>query len=232
MPEIKQLPFSNRPRERLMASGPNMLTDAELVALIFGGSLQVAHEVVARIGGAHAIRRAVLGELRDVPGVGVGRACQLQAAMELGGRSRGSDGDRGLPLHTPPHAFAHLRHMMRLDAEELHVLALDARRRLLASFCIARGAENIVHCSPRDLYRRLLREGAVATVIAHNHPTGSPVPSPSDIDLTQRLRSAGELVGIALLDHLIIAPESYFTFKGGRILNEHSPVDAAGVSYR
>ena len=215
-----------------MSSGPNMLTDAELVALIFGGSLQVANEVVSRIGGAPAIRRAVLGELRDVPGVGVGRACQLAAAVELGSRSKGTGSDRGLPLQAPPDAFDHLRDLTALDTEELHALALDSRHRLLARFCIARGSENIVHCSPRDLFRRLLREGAMAVVIAHNHPAGNPLPSASDVDLTQRLKSAGELVGILLLDHIVVAPEKYFSFKAGRVFPDNAPPDASGVTYR
>lgn len=220
---IKQLPMSDRPRERLLSTGVSALTDAELIALVFRGDLSAAGEVLARIGAAPAIRRAVVGELCAVPGVGVARACQLLAGIELGFRSFQSEGDHRAPVSTPVRAWEHLSDLARLELEELHVLALDSRHRLLGRFCAARGAINVVHVSPRDLFRRLLREGATAAVIAHNHPSGDPLPSPDDVELTRRLRSAGDLLGVTLTDHLVIAAGGYYSFTAERLFRDVRP---------
>lgn len=224
---IKHLPVPDRPRERLLSVGPTSLTDAELVSLVFGGDLHTAASVVAACGSAGGIRRATVGELCGIPGVGPSRASQLQAALELGARSVVAEPDRFAIIRTPPQARQHLRDLERLDQEELHVLALDARHRLLVRFCVARGSMNVVHVSPRDLYRRLIREGAVATVIAHNHPTGDPLPSEEDLQLTSRLRAAGEVLGVSLLDHLVIAQDAYYSTTAGRTFRDRSPFPEA-----
>ncbi len=220
---IKQLPAPDRPRERLLSVGPTYLTDTELISLVLGGDVATAARVLARVGSAPALRRLAIGELTQIPGVGVARASQLLAAIELGARSvatASSTEARTRALRTPPDAHEVLRDLSRLEVEELHVLALDARHRLMVRFCIARGSMNVVHVSPRDLFRRLLREGAVATLVAHNHPTGDPIPSEDDLNLTARLRAAGELVGVALLDHLIIAADGYYSCTAQRVFRE------------
>lgn len=223
-PSIKRLPPTDRPRERLHALGPTCLTDTELVALVLGGDLHTATEIVGRVGGASGIRRGAVGQLRDVPGVGEARACQIVAALELGARSASRSDDRTGPLNTPPRAYDVLRDLARLDVEELHVLALDGRHRLITRFLAARGSQNVVHVSPRDIFRRLLRDGAMGAVLAHNHPSGDPVPSEDDILLTSRLKDAGELVGVRVLDHMIIAAEGWFSITSARIFRE--PPDA------
>jgi DNA repair protein RadC len=215
---IKQLPSSQRPRERMLTAGPGALSDVELVALLLGGDLGCAGEVVARLGGAAGIRRAVLGELCEIPGVGVARACQIRAAVELGFRAAGAAPDPEAQVHTPAAAHATLRELSRLEQEELHVLGLDARHRAACRFAAARGALNVVHVAPRDVYRRLLREGAAAAIVAHNHPTGDVAPSEEDVLLTRRLRAAGELVGLPLVDHLIIGADAYYSFSENRIV--------------
>lgn len=221
---IKHLPVTDRPRERLLSVGPTSLTDTELVSLVFGGDLRAAANVIAACGGACGIRRATVGELCEIPGVGPSRASQLQAALELGARSAVAEPDRTEIIRTPPQARQHLRELERMDQEELHVLALDGRHRMLVRFCVARGAMNVVHVSPRDLYRRVIREGGVAAVIAHNHPTGDPLPSEDDLQLTARLRAAGEVLGVSLLDHLIITPDSYYSISAGRSFRARAPL--------
>ena len=215
---IKELPAADRPRERLVLSGVGALSDAELVALVFGGDLPAASRVVAAVGGSSSLARAGAAELCEVPGVGPARASQLLAAIELGRRSADVVVDPRVPVRTPIAARDHLSDLARLEQEELHVLALDGRHRLIARFAAARGALNVVHVSPRDVYRRLLREGAAACIVAHNHPSGDPSPSPDDGELTQRLRAAGDLVGIAMLDHLVIANEGFYSFAEERLV--------------
>jgi DNA repair protein RadC len=209
---IKDLPSSERPRERLLAAGRAALSDVELVALVIGGDLLCAQQVVSGLGGARGMMRAVAGELLELPGVGEARACQLLAALELGQRAGRSGMERGSPITSPAAAAARLADLAPLEQEELHVIALDGRHREIARFMAARGAMNVVHVSPRDVFRRLVREGAVGTIVAHNHPSGDPTPSADDLELTRRLRAAGELVGIALLDHLVVAQGGYHSF--------------------
>ena len=224
---IKQMPEGDRPRERLLRVGATQLTDVELVALIFGGDVAAAAQAVAKVGGAQAMRRATVGELRDVPGLGMARSCQLLAALELGARSQagGELHDRTDPLRTPPQVRERFRDLERIETEELHAIALDARHRVITRFCAAKGAQNVVHVSPRDLFRRLLRENAVGTVIAHNHPSGDPVPSEDDLELTTRLRAAGELVGVTLIDHLVIARGGYYSCAAQRLFRDPPPAE-------
>ena len=123
-----------------------------------------------------------------------------------------------LPLYTPEQARRYLRDMALLEQEELRVLGLDARQRVITRFTSALGSANLVHVSPREIYRRALREGALSVIVAHNHPSGDPTPSEDDLLLTRRLRAAGELIGVTLLDHLIVAEEGCYSFQEGRWL--------------
>jgi len=214
---IKQLAVDGRPRERLLSAGASALTDPELVALVFGGDLPAAEAIIERFGDAARLRAVTLGGLCTVPGVGPSRAAQLLAAVELGRRA-GATAARDVPLRGPQQAYLQLRDLAEQEQEELRVLALDARQRPLSRFVSAVGAVNVVHVSPRDIFRRALREGAVSLIVAHNHPSGDPSPSPEDVELTRRLRAAGDLVGVPLLDHIIVADEGYYSFTEGRVL--------------
>jgi DNA repair protein RadC len=209
---IKRLPPTSRPRERLRAAGREALSDIELVALVIGGDLGCATEIVSSIGGACGIRKALMTELEGLPGVGPARASQLVAALELGRRAGFASGLRGEKLHKPHLVASLLADLAGLDQEELHVLALDTRHRLISRSLIARGNVNMVHVTPREIFRRLLREGAAGAIVAHNHPSGDCTPSDEDRRLTFRLRDAGELVGIPLLDHLVIAVSGFYSF--------------------
>lgn len=218
---IKQLPLDNRPRERLATLGPASLTEPELISLLFGGDLPAAEGLVERLGTIAGLRVASLAQLHEVPGVGPARAAQLLAAVELGRRAAGPWARSSHPsLRNPEEACMHLCDMRDLEQEELRVVSLDARHRPLSRFTSALGAANVVHVSPRDVFRRALREGAVAVLVAHNHPSGDPTPSGEDLALTRRLRAAGEVVGVALLDHLIIATEGCYSFEERRVIRE------------
>jgi DNA repair protein RadC len=209
---IRGLPEAERPRERLLRLGREALSEVELVALVFGGDLDCAHTVVTALGGVAGMQRAVAAELCAVDGVGPARACQLIAALELGRRAARPRPPEGQPLVEPADAAAHFGELGDLELEELHVLALDAAHRPIVRFLAARGSLNVVHVTPREVLRRLVREGAAAAIIAHNHPSGDPKPSHDDRTLTLRLRAAGEVVGVAILDHLVIARGGYFSF--------------------
>jgi DNA repair protein RadC len=205
-----------RPRERLVAHGAASLSDAELVALLFGSgrpgqnAVELAGALLGRLGGLPGLARADEHELRDQPGVGRARAAVLQAALELGRRAVGARPERGRRLAAASDVWAHYRARLALvPVEEFWVLGLDVRHRLAFEACVARGSLTGVEVHPREVYRPLIRASAASAIFCHNHPSGDPSPSRQDIELTARLREVGELCGITVLDHVIVGAEGY-----------------------
>lgn len=203
------------PRERLFARGVKQLLDAELVALVLGTGTtglparRLAENLIESAGGLVPLSRAEPGELIGERGVGAARAARLAAAFELG--RRGLDGpERGEPVSCAAAVYRRLRpRMVGLAQEIAVVLALDAGNRVIAEIEIGRGEATGVPVHPREVFRPLIRHAAAAGVIAHNHPSGDPTPSIEDMVLTRRLIEAGDLLGVPLLDHVVIASGGY-----------------------
>ncbi|MBW2730788.1 MAG: DNA repair protein RadC [Deltaproteobacteria bacterium] len=219
-------PQRERPRERLLEGGAGVLSDGELLALVLrvstagrGNLLSLCHQLLTRFGGLAALARCEAGELLEVPGVGPARACALVAALELGRRLPARRGIDGSPLGCSAEVYAHLApQLLDLRQERFLVLALDARHRPLRIWPVARGSATSVEVHPREVLGPLIRHGAVATVVAHNHPSGDVLPSADDRSLTNRLKAACDLVGIPLLDHLIVAGSDYLSFADQGLL--------------
>ena len=210
------------PRERLLASGPAALSDAELVALVLGtGSARLS----ARAAALALVERASIPELAWAspeelsgrPGLGPARAAALAAAFELGRRGAWSPPRRGERLLEPSRVAELMRPVAHADRECFHVALLDVRGRLLRAERVAEGSLTQCPVSPRDALRPAVREGAHGVIFVHNHPSGDPSPSGEDADLTERLRAAAELVGVLARDHVIVAAGGYFSFvEAGR----------------
>ncbi|HTM34624.1 MAG TPA: DNA repair protein RadC [Vicinamibacterales bacterium] len=217
---MKDLQDADRPREKLARAGPGALGDNELVALVLGSgtrtrsALELAREVLKTAGGADGLLRLELDELRGIGGVGAARAARLLAAMELGRRALVRQaGDR--PQFRTPQDLA--LYLMPLHSghrvERFGGLLLDSRLRLIRSAVIASGTADGVTVEPRDLFREALLASATHVVAFHNHPSGDPSPSSADRVLTARLRDAGRVLGITLLDHVILGAGRFFSFK-------------------
>jgi DNA repair protein RadC len=210
------------PRERLLASGPAALSDAELVALILGsGSARLS----ARAAALALVERASLPqlawaspeELSGRPGLGPARAAALAAAFELGRRGAWSPPRRGERILEPSRVAELMRPLAHADRECFHVVLLDVRGRLIRAERVAEGSLTQCPVSPRDALRPAVREGAHGVIFVHNHPSGDPSPSAEDADLTERLRAASELVGVLARDHVVVASGGYFSFvEAGR----------------
>jgi DNA repair protein RadC len=206
----------DRPRERLAARGPGALSDAELVALLLGSgtkgenAVELAAALLGRLGGLPGLAQAEEAELRAQHGLGAARVALLRAALELGRRVAGSRPERGRRLAAAGEVWAHYRARLGFTSvEEFWVLGLDVRHRLMFEACVARGSLTGVEVHPREVYRPLIRGSAAAAIFCHNHPSGDPSPSRQDLELTARLREVGELCGIAVLDHVVVAAEGY-----------------------
>ncbi len=206
------------PREQLLVSGPGSLSDADLVGLVLGG--RGGHAAAAGLvgqDGLAALAWSTPGELARRPGVGAARAAVLAAAFELGRRGAWSPPRRGDRILEPSRVAELMRPAARAERECFHVVLLDVRGRLLRAERVAEGSLTQCPVSPRDALRPAVRDGAHGVVFVHNHPSGDPSPSAEDVDLTERLRAAAELVGVVARDHVIVAAAGYFSFvEAGR----------------
>jgi DNA repair protein RadC len=207
------------PRERLRDLGPHALSDAELVALLLrtGGrgadALSLSRALLARFGGLPGILGAAECELRVAPGMGPAKTASLLAALEIGRRlatRRLRVGDR---IRGPSDVYRHFFERLRDRPHECFIaLLLDGRHRVRGEVLVSQGTltSSLVH--PREVFRRAVRESAAALVLAHNHPSGDPEPSGEDHEVTQRLARAGEILGIRVVDHVIVAERGYYSF--------------------
>ena len=217
---MKTLLPSDRPREKLLQHGAGALGDNELVALVLGtggrrgGALEIATELLSRVGGLHGIARSTSDELARVGGIGRARAAQLLAALEMGRRTLAHAPQARMQIHAPRQAaqlllaaFAAAPH------EQFGVMLLDARHRLIRTSVLAVGTSNAVVVEPRDVFREAVAGRATAIVVFHNHPSGDPTPSPADVDLTRRLVAAGVLMGVDVMDHIVLGEARYCSLK-------------------
>jgi DNA repair protein RadC len=206
------------PREQLLVSGPGSLSDADLVALVLGarGGRAAAAGLLGQDGLA-ALAWSTPGELARRPGIGAARAAVLAAAFELGRRGAWSPPRRGDRILEPSRVAELMRPAARAERECFHVVLLDVRGRLLRAERVAEGSLTQCPVSPRDALRPAVRDGAHGVVFVHNHPSGDPSPSAEDVDLTERLRAAAELVGVVARDHVIVASAGHYSFvEAGR----------------
>jgi DNA repair protein RadC len=216
MPSLLAWIPDDRPRERLAARGAAALSDTELLAIVLGTGRQgenvveLASAILARVGGLRELALADERELCTQRGIGPARAAVVHAAMELGRRAAGSRPTPGRRLAAAADVWTHYRARLGLSpVEEFWVLALDVRHRLQFELCAARGSLTGVEVHPRDVFRPLIRASTAAVIFCHNHPSGDPTPSRQDIELTARLRDVGDLCGISVLDHVVVAADGF-----------------------
>jgi DNA repair protein RadC len=195
---------------------PNQLDDCALLALTLNQTFVSAATLLARFGGLHGLMRTPFAELARAR-VTPRSALQLHAAVELGRRSLVEPLKRGHPLTTPSAVVdAMTARLAALEQEQLLVVGFDSQQRVVVDFVAAMGSGSGVGCVPADVLRTLVLHAAQAFAIIHNHPSGVPRPSDLDRDLTRRLRDAGRLVGVELVDHIIVGREGAFSFAGER----------------
>ncbi|MBN1478553.1 DNA repair protein RadC, partial [Candidatus Sumerlaeota bacterium] len=176
-------------------------------------ALDLAQRLLARFESLGELARTGLGELCEVSGIGPAKAAEILAALELGRRSQGPRIERGEKWASSERIHEALApRLASLDHEEFRLLLLDTRLRLIREVVVSKGdlTGSVVH--PREVFKQAIRESAAAVIAVHNHPSGDPSPSFEDREITNQLASAGEIVGIRLLDHIIIGAEGYVSF--------------------
>jgi len=225
---IKDWPEDERPREKLLKKGAASLSDAELLALVLRtgdaaagkSAIDLGRQLLELFGGnLRELAQAELHELQQIKGLGLAKAASIKAAFTLGSRFQARRLEMLERFTSPSQVFDFFHHELRDSRKELFLtLLLDGKNRITRKVEISIGSLNqsIVH--PREVFAPAVRESAAAVIFIHNHPSGDPAPSREDREITRRLKEAGEILGIRVLDHIIIGDGSYFSFVESGLL--------------
>lgn len=218
---MRDLPASEQPRERLRDLGPRALSDAELLAILLRTGisgmtvLDMARNLLVHYGGLHGLLRASFGQLCQERGMGPAKTAQVKAALELGRRLLLVSSPDERPQVRSPEDVASLLmvEMGHLDQEQLRALLLNTRHQVVRQVVVYQGNVNTSLVRVGELFREAVRENCAAVIIAHNHPSGDPTPSPEDVAVTREIVEAGRLLDIDVLDHLVIGRQRYVSMR-------------------
>ena len=221
---IRDLPATDRPRERLRDAGAGALSNQELLAILLRtgsaneSALAVAARLLGRFEGLVGLARSSFAELCAEHGLGEAKAAQLQAALELGRRVVAAQPEERALIRYPIDVANLLQgEMGLLDQEHLRVLLLNTRNQVLAMHEVYHGNVNTAVVRIGELFREALRQNAPCIIIVHNHPSGDPAPSSDDVAMTRQAIEAGELLDIEVLDHIIIAHGKFVSMKETKV---------------
>jgi DNA repair protein RadC len=223
---IREMPEQERPRERLVANGAEALRNAELIAILLRtgmkglSAVHIAEQLLQRFSTLENLARASLDDIRKVKGIGRDKAIALKSAFTLAQRMAKEISGEAPMLDAPDCIAAYLRETLRLlEVETFHAVLLNTRRRLIRVEQLSQGTLDTILVHPREVFRAAIAANAAAVVIVHNHPSGDPTPSESDIKATRDLIRAGQLLKIDVLDHVILGrateqrPKDYVSLR-------------------
>ena len=226
---IQELPPDERPYEKCLHSGPEKLTDSELLAVVLrsgtrgSSSVQLADEVL-HLGqneqGLLGIYHLSMEDLMQIRGIGKVKDAKITCTGELSKRIATREAGKLLDFHSPDTIAAYYMERMRHEEQEQMICTmLNTKNQFLGDEVISRGTVNSSLVSPRDLILAAFRHRAVYMILVHNHPSGNPEPSKDDLLFTKRVWEAGALVDIPLLDHIVIGDQQYFSFRQEGLLS-------------
>lgn len=203
----------------MLAVGAQALSNAELLAILLRTgtpqetALELAQRLLSQPGGLRYLAEASLEELKEQKGIGLAKATQIKAAIELGRRLSVYSANRPVIQHPGDVASLLMDEMRYLDREHFRTVSLNTKNRVLAIDNVAVGSLNASLIHPREVFKGPVKRSAAAIILVHNHPSGDPSPSLEDIQVTRRLVEAGKLLGIEVLDHLILGDGSFISMK-------------------
>jgi DNA repair protein RadC len=220
IPTIKELPTSERPRERLLEYGVGALSTAELLAIILRTGTRdenvilLSHRILARFGSLAGMVQASTAEMISEHGLGPAKVAQLKAALELGRRMLVESPEERSQIRSPADAAnLVMTEMGLLEQEQLRVILLDTKNRVLSTPTIYVGSLNTSLIRVGELFREAIRRNCASLIVLHNHPSGDPTPSPEDVAVTRQIVEAGKLLDVDVLDHLIIGRQRFVSLK-------------------
>jgi DNA repair protein RadC len=217
---IKSWAAEDRPREKLLLKGTGALSDAELIAILLGSgtsklsAVEVSRIILQHVGhNLNDLAKLTVKDLVKIKGIGEAKAITIIAALELGRRRKEQEPTDKPKVVSSAQAFDLIQgELMDLPHEEFWVLLLNRAQRLIKKKRISEGGVSGTVADPKIIFKLALEELASGVIVVHNHPSGNLNPSQSDIDLTRKLKEAGKIMEIQLLDHLIIAGKKYYSF--------------------
>lgn len=221
---MKELPVTERPYEKCEKNGAGTLSDAELLAIILktGTRGDKVMDLAVQLlnlnpscPGLEGIMGLELADFQKIRGIGRVKAVQLAAVCELSRRMSRIQFSESYAFTTPQSiADYYMAYMCRLGHEEVHVMMLDTKQHMISECLLTKGTVNASLIAPREIFIQALKAGAVSIVLVHNHPSGDDTPSGEDLAATEKVRSAGELIGIRLIDHIIIGSGHFTSLCG------------------
>ncbi len=217
---IRDFPLNERPRERMLKEGANVLSNQELLAILLRSGtreesvLQLAQKVIQQFEGLYLLKDATIDELTKVKGIGNAKAVEILASIELGKRvSRLQIDDRYI-IRSPDDGAKYVMDEMRFLSQEHFVcIYLNTKNQVLHKQTVFIGSLNASIVHPREVFKEAMKRSAASIICFHNHPSGDPNPSREDIEVTQRLSECGKIIGIDLLDHIIIGDQKFVSLK-------------------
>jgi DNA repair protein RadC len=217
---IRDLPVSERPRERMSAYGPESLSTAELLAIVIRvgsrgeSAVRLAERLLSELGGLTGLAQARLPQLSALAGMGLAKAAQVKAAFELGKRlATSADGPKTVVGNASAAAALVMEDLRYRQQECLVGIFLDTRNQVICVRTLTKGTLSGSPAHPREVFREAITQGSASLILCHNHPSGDPTPSQDDITLTERLVKVGEIMGVPILDHIIIGNGRYVSLK-------------------
>jgi DNA repair protein RadC len=221
---IHDLPKEERPRERLVKFGEQALSAQELLQIILGRGIAgesvviTAQKLLSQFGSLHKLAEASIEELSSIKGIGLAKAAQIKAVFEIGRRfSTQIEPYKSKELADPEKVYQLIKSKLKdYHKEHFYIIALNSRNHSVAEVSVGSLNASIVH--PREVFAEAIKNKAASVIFVHNHPSGDPEPSEDDLELTKRLIAAGEILGINIVDHIIVAKDKFFSFKDEKLI--------------
>jgi len=221
---IHDLPKDERPRERLVKFGEQALSAQELLQLILGRGVAgesvavTAQKLLAQFSSLQKLAEASIEELSSIRGIGLAKAAQIKAAFEISRRlSTQVPSYKSKELNDPEKVYRLIKSKLRdYHKEHFYIIALNSRNYSIAEVSVGSLNASVVH--PREVFAEAIKNKAASVILAHNHPSGDPEPSEDDLLLTKKLVESGKILGIEVFDHIIVARDSFFSFKNEGII--------------
>ncbi|NLE83174.1 MAG: DNA repair protein RadC [Chloroflexi bacterium] len=217
---IEDLALSDRPRERMLTEGVGALTNGELLAILLNSgtkedsAIDLGNKLLTELGGFSGIHREDISRLMEFKGVGLAKAARIKAAVEVGYRLSKETQDPSIFIKTPEDIFNLVGFEMKgLNQEQLWVLFLNSRNKFLGKERLYKGSQDATTVRVAEIYKDAVRKNVYAIVLIHNHPSGNPTESPEDVNLTRVVIEAGKILDIRLIDHIIVAGNSYGSIR-------------------
>lgn len=217
---MREMPEEDRPREKLERYGVESLSNAELLGILLGtgsrdkNAVELADELLKHIQREGGAVNVDIEDLMCVKGVGKAKACTVIAAVEFGKRIMGKDNEPRGVMNSPDIIYNYMRTKVQsAQRESFYCLLLDVKCKLIYDFEVSQGGAEFATADPRAVFEKAVRRQATSIVLVHNHPSGDPSPSKADIQLTERLSKAGDILEIKVVDHIIVGNGTYFSFS-------------------